>query len=171
MVFAVLVLATLSGGWYFVLQKQSWLTSQIEYIEPRYSRLKGLESELDRIVDAIDKIQMELNKYFIGGVGDQNQIGNDALQRVRKVLESTGFEINSAQVVVDVKNDGFNKIGLIIKGDSNVNSLMTSMSGINELRPVVIVDSLVVQSTGLSQPHVAQRIVVQMNLSLLRGKV
>lgn len=167
---AVLLLATSLGGWYFVVQKQSWLKSQIDFIEPRFARLKGLESELGSIVDSIDKLQAEMNKYLAGNGSDHNQVGNEALQRVRKILESSGFEVSSAQVVIDVKNDGFNKIGLIIKGDANINSLMTSLSGINDLRPILIVDSLVVQSTGLSQPHVAQRIVVQLNLSLIRGK-
>lgn len=169
LLFALIFLVVVTT--FFIYKKNIWLQSQLDYITPRFARLKGLERELDRMTTAIES-QNQLNDRYLHDVkGDQNQVGNEILQNVRKILEISGFEINSAQVIVDVKSDGFNKFEFIIKGDSNITSLMSLLSGLKDLKHVVIIDSISIQSTGLSQPHVAQRIVVQLNLSSIRSRL
>lgn len=169
--FFLILLLSIGFGANVVYQKNIWLLSQLEYIEPRFARLKGIEPELKYMNEKIDDTNRGLALYIREVKGDPNQEGNEILQNVRKVLESSGFEANSAQVVLDDKGDKFKKYSVIIKGEASVGSLMSSLSGLKDLKPVLIIDSMSVQSTGLSQPHVAQRIVVQLNLSSIRSRL
>lgn len=170
-VFFLILVSPIVFGAYVLYQKNIWLLSQLEYIEPRFARLKGVEPELEYMNKQIDDINQGLALYVREEKGDPNQEGNEILQNVRKILEVSGFEANSAQVVLDGKSDKFKKYNVIIKGEASVGALMSSLSGLKDLKPILIIDSMSVQSTGLSQPHVAQRIVIQLNLSSIRSRL
>lgn len=166
---AVVVLLAVGAGFY-VFQKHQWAQAQLAALEPRYARLAGLrlsEPELDQISTAN---RARLAQYVYPASQDASQAGNDAQQRIRAVLGAAGLDVMSSQVLPSKKDPMFDRIPLSVRIEGDLLGLQSMLVVLPSLLPVVLIDSLNVQTVGQVRGDRRQRLAIQINLSVLRAR-
>lgn len=153
-----------------VYNKHRWLQDRLGEIEPRYARLMGLQDNKAALDEALVRAQTALQRHTHSSELDATQLGNEVLAKIKQVLAAARFDAISTQVLVEGEIVGREKINIVVKGEGDINALMGVLSGIYEQTPTIVLDSLSVQSTGFAAQYAPQRMGVQFNLFLIRGK-
>jgi general secretion pathway protein M len=161
-----LVLCWLCG--LYVFQKHQSVQNRLtDFIEPRYARLAGLRLSESALGTAAERARAMEMLYTYSSEQDANQSGNDAQQRVRSMLTTAGMTISSSQVLPPKDAHGIERIALSVRADGDLVSLHSALVGLAEMRPVVLVDSVNVQGSGVPERGV-QRLSVQFSFLVLR---
>lgn len=166
----LVLLLPLFAGVAYIYQKHHWATARLAELEPRYARLLGIEhakTELDKANSAANAI---LSTYLYPMETELNQAGNEMQQRVRDILSSGGLRVGSSQVFPP-KTDalGFDRIQLTIKAEGDLLALQAALLGLQDIRPVVFVDSLTVNVMGTPRAEMPQNLSIQIELSAWRA--
>ena len=163
---AVLALP-LAGAAVYLYQKHQWAQDRISELEPRYARLLGMQESRESLVQASERAQAQLAQYLYPQEQDANQTGNDAQQRIRSILTSSGLVIASSQVLAPKEEKGFERIPLSVRAEGEMLALQTALAGLAEQKPAILMDSIVVQGYGAPVKGV-QNLAVQFNFTVLR---
>ena len=167
---AVLLLPFVWGG-YFIWQKHQWAQAKLAELEPRYSRLLGLEAQsadLSRVLAHADATRV---RYVYPATQDATQAGNAAQQRIRDIFSSAGLQVISSQVLPPKAEKGFDRIPLTVRAEGDVLSLQSALSVLSSQAPVIVINELDVQVQGGLEnvnPKLAPRLSAQFSLSILR---
>ena len=130
---------------YWILQfwlLRSGFAAEIESIQPRTARLLG-------IVESFD--QLELASNGVGGVlrdlaytADRDSATTAAAmqQDIRELMVDAGMSVSGSQILPVRKSAGFDRLSLDITAEGNIDELDDAFSRLNELRPLVFVESV-----------------------------
>ncbi len=130
---------------YWILQfwlLRSGFAAEIESIQPRTARLLG-------IVESFD--QLELASNGVGGVlrdlaytADRDSATTAAAmqQDIRELMVDAGMSVSGSQILPVRKSAGFDRLSLDITAEGNIDELDEAFSRLNELRPLVFVESV-----------------------------
>lgn len=165
-VLLVLIPLLLLAG--FVWQKHDWATNRLAELEPRHARLQGLfaaQAELDAAVRNSQAIGL---KYAYAANLDASQAGNDAQQRIRSAFVDSRNSVESIQVLGSKEVDGFQRIGVVVQVDGTLPDILEALLKLRAQTPMVLVDSVSLQSTGAVRPASVQRLSGSMNFSVLK---
>ena len=165
-VLLVLIPLLLLAG--FVWQKHDWATNRLAELEPRHARLQGLlaaQAELDAAVRNSQAIGL---KYAYAANLDASQAGNDAQQRIRSAFVDSRNSVESIQVLGSKDTDGFQRIGVVVQVDGTLPDILEALLKLRAQTPMVLVDSVSLQSTGAVRPASVQRLSGSMNFSVLK---
>lgn len=171
-VVAVLLLPLLWGGYYMV-QKHQWAQAKLAELEPRYSRLLGLQAQRSELSDALAQVQAARERYVYPATQDATQAGNAAQQRVRDIFSSAGLQVISSQVLQPKAEQGFDRIPLTVNAEGEALALQGALAVLSSQTPIIMINVLDVQlQGGLGNPSLkaAPRLSVQFSLSVLRER-
>ena len=167
--FALILLPLLAGADY-VWRKHQWATEQLQTLAPRYARLAGLQEKAPEFTQRLASARKQLAVYVYLADSDPTQAGNDALQRVRGVFTQAGLTVASTQVLPKQQTQGFDRIPLALRVEGELLHLQTALTILPSLTPVVLIDGRNVQQAPQRRGDDAQRLVVQLNLSVLHAR-
>ncbi len=165
---AILALPFVAAGMY-VHNKHQWAQARLDELEPRYARLLGLEASRDNLSQAQAQAQSMVAQYLYPAEQDTSQAGNDAQQRIRGLLAAAGLDIASSQVLEAKEEKGFERIPLAVRAEGEMVAVQAALAGLAEQMPAILIDAITVRSQG-GPVNGAQRLSVQLNLSVLRRK-
>lgn len=165
----VVLLLPLAGAGLFVWIHHQRIQNHLADLEPRYARLAGLlEHQADLKALGL-KANEQLNRLAYPVGQDVTQAGNDAQQRIRNLFAESKLEIISIQVLPAVKEEAkFDRIPINLRVEGDLMGIQNALSTLSRQTPVVLVDSLSVQTIGAVRPASIQRLGGQFNFFVLR---
>ena len=166
----VLVLLPVMFGGSYVWRKHQWAQNELDRIAPRYARLLGLQQHAQELDERLVAAQRQLTQYVYPAEVDATQAGNDAQQRVRSVLSAAGLTVVSSQVLPTKVEQGFERIALAVQVEGELIHLQSALAVIPGLTPVVLIDGINAQVSGVQRADRPQRLAVRLSLSVLHVK-
>jgi general secretion pathway protein M len=139
-------------------------------IEPRYARLAGLALEKGQLTAALATTRSAVTRHIYPVNRDVSQAGNDAQQRARDVFSRAGLEVLSSQVLPAKTSKQFDRIPLTVRIEGEYLPLQTALASLPSLAPTLFVDGFNVQNVSGPRPDAPLRLVVQLELFVLRAK-
>ena len=164
------VLLPLAFGGSYVWHKHQWAQNEMNRIAPRYARLEGLQQHAQELDERLAATQQQLAQYVYPADVDATQAGNDAQQRVRSVLGAAGLTVVSSQVLPTKVDQGFERISLVVQVEGELIHLQSALAVIPGLTPVVLIDGINAQISGVQRADRPQRLAVRLSLSVLHVK-
>lgn len=164
----LLLLVPLFGASYVIWVKHHRLLGIVADIEPRYARLQGL---LERRADvlAIDaKAKELLLKLTYPTTQDLAKTGNDAQQRIRSLFADSQLDIISIQVLPGKIEGKFDRISISLKVEGGMSGIQSALEKLGAQSPVILVDSMTLQTLGMARPASIQKTGGQFIFSVFR---
>ena len=153
----------------YLYSKYEWATQRIAEVEPRHARLSGLIAHKDSLALAQAQAVDRLGQYLHPAGQDANQVGNDVQQRIRSVLSTAGLSIVSTQVLAAKEEKNFERIPLVVRAEGDMMAVQLALAALDEQKPAILTEGFVLQAAAAPVKGV-QRLAVQLNLVILRGK-
>lgn len=164
----VLLLPLVGVGLYTWNRHQS-VQHVLTDLEPRYARLLGLLQRHAELKAMGVQANEQLARLTYPAGQDVTQAGNDAQQRIRSLFAESKLDIISIQVLPPPKEDiKFDRIPINLRVEGDLAGIQNALLRLTGQTPVVLVDSLSVQTIGAVRPASIQRLGGQFNLSVLR---
>lgn len=154
----------------FTLEKHHFYTAKIADTEPRFARLQGLASAQPQLDEALNTAQRQLDLYAYRASQDASQAGNDAQQRLRNIFSQARLDVVSSQVLPPKSEKTFDRVPLSLRLEGDLIGLQSALSVLPSQNPVLLIDSVNVQTLGAVLPDRPQRLAIQINVSVLRMK-
>ena len=163
----LLVLPVVGAGLYVWTLHQR-VQTQLTDLEPRYARLAGL---LERQAE-LKALGVQANKQLVRLVYPSNQdvtqAGNDAQQRIRSLFADSKLDIISIQVLPPKEEAKFDRIPINLRVEGDLAGIQDALLKLSTQSPLVLVDSVAVQTIGAVRPASTQRVGGQFNFYVLR---
>lgn len=164
---AVLLIPIAMGGIY-VYTKHQLSSEQLAKLEPRISRLAGLQADKPELEKLAKSVTERLQKQTYPASQDATQSGNDAQQKLRALFTASGLDVVSSQVLAPKQEKDFDRIPLVFRLEGQLNGLQAAMLVLSNETPSILVESFNVQTIGYVKADTPQRLAIQFNLSVLR---
>ncbi|OGB00689.1 MAG: general secretion pathway protein GspM [Burkholderiales bacterium RIFCSPLOWO2_12_FULL_65_40] len=158
---------------YYMMQKHQWAQDRLAELEPRYSRLLGLEAQGAEMAKVLERAQTARAKYVYPASQDATQAGNAAQQRVRDIFSSAGLQVISSQVLPPKEEKGFDRIPLAVRAEGDWLAVQSALAVLSSQAPIIVIKELDLQvQGGLGHTGGAQapRLTAQFSLSILRER-
>lgn len=158
---------------YYTVQKHQWAKERLAELEPRYSRLLGLEAQGTELADVLARAQAARVKYVYSAAQDATQAGNAAQQQVRDIFSSAGLQVISSQVLPPKAEKGFDRIPLAVRTEGEWLAVQSALAVLSSQVPIIIIDELDLQvqgGLGHADAKQAPRLAAQFSLSVLRER-
>lgn len=169
----IVLLLPFAWGGYFMAQKHQWAQSKLAELEPRYSRLLGLQAHRSEMASVLAQAQAARVRYVYPVSQDATQAGNAAQQRVRDIFSNAGLQVLSSQVLPPKVEKGFDRIPLTVHTEGEMLALQSALSVLSSQVPIIVINDLDVQlqgGLGNTNLKLAPRLSVQFSLSVLRER-
>jgi general secretion pathway protein M len=115
---------------------------EIDRLEPRIARLRGLVESEQRLVESSDQIGARL-KNLVYPVFDDRAAVSAALQNnVREIASNAGMTVSNSQVLKVRQEEGFERIGLKLTLSGDIVALDTALLDLTTYIPLLLVESI-----------------------------
>ncbi|CAN7224015.1 type II secretion system protein GspM [Acidovorax sp. LjRoot129] len=145
---ALVILATVGAAGAYVLHKHQWAEGRLQELEPRYSRLLGLDAQREDIAAALVKARAARLKYVYPASQEATQAGNAAQQQIRDVLTSAGLQISSSQVLPLKPGKGYDRIPITVRAEGEWLAVQSALAVLSSQAPIIVIDEFEVQIIG-----------------------
>lgn len=132
----------------YVGQKHQWAEQRLAELEPRHSRLLGLQAQKAEVDAALLQANALRSHYVYPSDQDAAQTGNAAQQRVRDIFSSAGLQILSSQVLPAKPEKGFDRIPLLVRVEGDMLAMQSALAVLNSQSPIIVMDDLDIQLQG-----------------------
>jgi general secretion pathway protein M len=167
----LLVLAAFLGLFAFYVQGVHRADEErLETIEPRFARLAGLALDKGELATALAASKGAVARHIYPASREVSQAGNDAQQRARDVFSRAGLEVLSSQVLPAKASKQFDRIPLTLRVEGEYLVFQTALAAMPSLTPTLFVDGFNVQSIPGAKPDAPLRLIVQLDLFVLRAR-
>lgn len=171
LLFLLALLAAFLGGLALYVQGINRADrARLETIEPRYARLAGLALEGAALTTALATTKAAVSRHVYPAVRDISQAGNDAQQRARDVFSKAGLEVLSSQVLPAKLVKQFDRIPITMRIEGEYLAVQAALASLPSLTPTLFVEGFNAQSVGAADPKSPIRLVVQLELFVLRAR-
>lgn len=153
---------------YTVWIKHNRVQGILTDLEPRYARLQGL---LDRQADVVAmdaKAKEQLLQLAFPATVDLVKTGNDAQQRIRSLFTDSRLDVVSIQILPGKIEGEFDRISISLRVEGNLADIQTALGRLAEQSPVIVIDSIMLQTVGAARPSNVQRTAGQFAFSVFR---
>ena len=165
----VALLLPLAGAGLYVWIHHQRIENHLADLEPRYARLAGLLERQAELQTLGIKANEQLTRLSYPAAQDVTQAGNDAQQRIRSLFAESKLDIISIQVLPPPKEEAkFDRIPINLRVEGDLAGIQSALSSLSRQTPMVMVDSLSLQTIGAVRPASMQRLGGQFSLSVLR---
>ena len=164
----LLLLLPLVAASYAVWVKHHRLLGIVADLEPRYARLQGL---LDRRADlqAMDaKAKELLLQLSYPAAQDLAKTGNDVQQRIRSIFADSQLEVVAIQILPGKIEGKFDRISISLRVEGTMASFQAAFEKLAGQSPVILLDSMTLQTVGMVRPATVPRTGGQFVFSVFR---
>lgn len=174
MVFIVGMTLVAIGVLFYILATFSWQKYQqydnrATQLAPKISRLLGVEHSYDLLQKSNTKVQLQLTKLTYPATKNSAMAGALMQRKVREAMEAANMAVSGSQILPFKARDGYDKIGLDITAKGTIESLESLMTGLRELQPNIIIESINIKPIKASRNQaLTQQISVRLKLLSLR---
>ena len=165
------ILLPVAGGGLYVWAVHQRAQSRLADLEPRYARLAGLVEWRADLKALGVQAGEELARLAYPATQDVTKAGNDAQQRIRALFADSKLDVSSIQVLPAKQEDKdakFDRISIDLRVEGDLTGMQNALALLASQTPVVLVDSLALQTIGAVKPASTQRLGGQFNFSVLR---
>ena len=143
--------------------------SQIEFAEPRISRLLGYESVEADLVSAAREAEEVLNEYAFSDKIDASRRGAELQQALRSFAGEAGLSVIGSQFVRQADSDfavpdGFETLGVDLTMNGAPAALDTFLRDVSEYEPGLTVASLELQQPRRKRTAAGAKIAEDINI-------
>lgn len=167
---ALTMLAVLLGGGGAIYKKYQAGAVRLAELEPRHARMQGLQRNAAKLEDAQTEAQAMLARYVYPAENDASQVGNAAQQRVRSLLTMAGLQIVSSQVLPAKSEKNYDRVPLAVRAEGDLLALQGALIALSGQSPAILVKGLNVQTVGSVKADTPQRLAVQFDMFVLKGR-
>ena len=165
----MVLLLPLAGAGLYVWIHHQRIQNHLADLEPRYARLAGLLEHQTDLKKLGAQANEQLTRLSYPVNQDVSQAGNDAQQRIRSLFAESKLDIVSIQVLSPVKEEAkFDRIPINLRVEGDLASIQNALSSLSRQTPMVLIDSLSLQTIGAVRPASTQRLGGQFNFFVLR---
>lgn len=164
----LLLLLPLVGAGLYVWTLHQRFQTQLTDLEPRYARLAGLLERQSDLKALGVQANQQLVRLVYPGSQDVTQAGNDAQQRIRSLFADSKLDIISIQVLPPKEEAKFDRIPINLRVEGDLAGIQDALLKLSTQSPLVLVDSVAVQTIGAVRPASTQRVGGQFNFYVLR---
>ena len=165
-----LFVAVLAGVAAYVYSVHQADQERLATIEPRFARLSGLSLERKELAAALASTKSASSRHLYPAARDISQAGNDAQQRARDVFSRAGLEVVSSQVLPAKSGKQFDRIPVTIRVEGEYLALQAALAALPSLAPTLFVEGFNAQSVTSLRADGLPRLVVQLELFVLRAR-
>jgi general secretion pathway protein M len=140
--------------------------SDIDYLEPRIARLRGLVGHESQLRDSSAQAKREVVKLVYPVSGDRATVAATLQTSVRQILSDAGLSVSNSQVLPVREEGDFDYIGIRLTVAGDLAGLDKALTGIAQYLPLLLVESLDVRPDRARRGE-AQRQTVTATLQLL----
>ena len=170
-----LLIPMIGGGIYAFSVHQS-AQNRLSEIEPRVARLAGLLQRQGDMTALAKQANAKLSQRAYPVTQDISKAGNDAQQRIKTLFSESRLDIISIQVLplnaasrADTKEDAsFDRISIDLRVEGELSGIQNALSLLSAQVPLVLMDSMSIQTIGAVRPASVQRLGGQFKFSVLR---
>lgn len=139
----LLVVLVLLVYWilYFWFVRQGF-AEEIATIEPRASRLLGIMQSAEQLTVASATAKERLQELTYPSDRDAAATAAAMQQNIREVMTSAGLSISGSQILPQLQSPEFDRLRLDITAEGNIEALDRALSSLDEMRPLVFIESL-----------------------------
>ena len=160
----------LAAAGYTIYGKHQMAARRMAELEPRHARLQGLQGSANALQQAQTQAQGMVAQYVYPAETDANQVGNAAQQRVRNLFTTAGLQIVSSQVMPAKAEKNYDRVPLAVRAEGDLLALQGALVGLSGQTPAIVVRGMNVQTVGSVRADAPQRLAVQFDLFVLRGR-
>jgi len=111
-------------------------------LEPRISRLLGVEQSADILVQADEKISAQLAVLAYPAVKDVETTGAAMQRTLREAMKEAGMTVSGSQILPIKVRDGYDKITLDITATGSMESFAATLKSVAEMTPLVMIETI-----------------------------
>lgn len=164
----MLLMLPLLGVTYVVWVKHQRLQGILADIEPRHARLQGLIARSADFQALEAKASEQVVRQTYPAAQDVTKAGNDAQQRIRSFFSESRLDIISIQVLPPKESGKFDRITINLRVEGELSGMQSALLRLQAQSPVVLLDSMALQTIGAVRPASIQRLGGQFVLSVFR---
>lgn len=165
------LLLPIAGGGFYIWTKHNLAQKLLTDLTPRYARLLGLVSRQAELQTLGLQANEQLTRLTYPASQDITQAGNDAQQRIRTLFSDSKLDIISIQVLPPQKEETkFDRIQINLRVEGELAGIKNALSTLAIQTPLVLIDSMTLQTIGAVKPASIQRLGGQFNFSILRER-
>jgi len=140
----IIALLVLYWVLHFWLLRQGF-AGEIEAIQPRTARLLGIMASFDQLEVASTEAGGVLREFAYPANRDSATTAAAMQQDIRELMTGAGLSISGSQILPVRRADGFDRLGLDITAEGNIDALDEAFSSLGVMRPLVFVESVTVK--------------------------
>ncbi len=162
------LLLAMAGAALYVWTRYQSVQNHLSDLEPRYARLAGLLEHRADLQTLGLQAKAQLARLAYPASQDVTQAGNDAQQRIRGLFADSKLDIISIQVLPPKEEAKFDRIPINLRVEGDLSGIQDALLKLSTQSPLVLVDSLTLQTIGAVKPASVQRLGGQFNFFVLR---
>ena len=164
------LLALLAWACWTVVTKHRQASEQLADIGPRHARLAGMLQNKELFAQSSKALQANLSEFVYPPTGDASQTGNAALQKVRELAAARGLRVASSQSAAPRDEQGFDRIGLVLRVEGDWPELVALLRELSAQRPALFVNTLQLGQQHSGARGDAQVVFGQLDLYVLKER-
>jgi general secretion pathway protein M len=115
---------------------------EIERLQPRIARLRGLIESEQRLESAADTVQGRLQNLVYPASEERTAVSAALQNSVREIMSDAGLSVLNSQVLPVVKEERFERIGIKLTLAGDIAALDTALADVTTYVPLLLVESL-----------------------------
>jgi general secretion pathway protein M len=115
---------------------------QIDRLEPRIARLKGLAKSEKKLQVVSKKVEASLGQLAYGVEEDSDSVATSLQKNVRTIISASGLSVANSQVLPVKQGDGFDQIRLKLTVKGDVPALDAALMQLTNYTPLLLVESV-----------------------------
>ena len=145
----VTTLGLVAIGFFYVvahfLMLRSDYSSEIDNIQPRTARLLGMLESADQLDQASGAARNILSDIAYEPGRDAATAAASLQSDVRELMADAGLSVTGSQILDARSGEGYDKLQLDLTAEGNIEAFDEALSGLENLRPLVFVESVKVK--------------------------
>lgn len=125
----------------FLVMRQGY-QQEIEGLEPRIARLKGLTASEQSLVTSADGLGARLRDLAYPSSDDRAAVSATLQNSVREIVTSAGLSVTNSQVLPIKQEQGFDRIGVKLTVTGTIESLDAALMELTAYLPLLLVESI-----------------------------
>ena len=138
LVVLVLVVSAMLHLW---LLRQGYV-EEIEAIEPKMSRLLGIQESASQLSTAADTANSLVQELAYPADRDSASTAAALQQHIRELMTGAGLAVSGSQILPPRASPQFDRLRLDITAEGNIRELDEALASLEAMRPLVLVETL-----------------------------
>lgn len=116
--------------------------ADIDRLEPRIARLRGLMEYEEQLRDSSGKVELQVVDLVYPASADRATVSATLQKDVRQILVESGLSVSNSQVLPVREEEAFDHIGLKLTVTGDVTGLDAALTALDAYLPLLLVESL-----------------------------